>query len=69
MAALVFRCFTEFTSTFSVADPDFHRLGTPTPDLFKKLFCSKIFAKNCMKMKEIGPRSTNDFTPDFIVLH
>ena len=49
-------------STFylSVADPGFPRQGggggSPTPQFgVKNLSFSKIFAENCMKMKEIGP--------------
>ena len=36
-----------------VADPGFSWGGTPTPKV--GLFC-KLFAENCMKMKEFGPR-------------
>ena len=39
----------------SVVDPGFPRRGVSTP-LGKNLLFVKIFAKNCMKMKEIGPR-------------
>ena len=36
-----------------MADPGFSPGGTPTP---KIAIIFQIFAKNCMKMKEFGPR-------------
>ena len=44
-------------ATESVADPGFPRRGrVPTPGFWGKvLLFGKIFAENCMKMKEIGP--------------
>ena len=41
----------------SVADPGFHRVWGANPLVFgKNLLFGKIFAKNCMKMKDFGPR-------------
>ena len=42
MAALVFRCFPEFTPTFSVVDPEFIDRREPTLE-----FVHLLSAKNC----------------------
>ena len=39
-------------TTLTVADPGFSPGGAPTP---KIAIIFRIFAKNCMKMKEFGP--------------
>ena len=42
-----------FCASYPVADPGFAPGGAPTP---KIAIIFQIFAKNCMKMKEFGPR-------------
>ena len=45
--------YTNALISVPVADPGFSWGGAPTPKVL--LFC-KYFAKNCMEMKEFGPR-------------
>ena len=45
-----------------VVDPEFPRWGLPTPEFgVKTYYLGKIFAKNCIKMKEIGPTGVGGF--------
>ena len=44
-------------SSLTVVDPGSPRKGVPTPEFGAKIsYLARFFAKNCMKMKEIGPR-------------
>ena len=45
----------------AVADLGFFRRGDTNPLIWsKKLLFDKIFAENCIKMKEVGPRGWGD---------
>ena len=45
-----------WSPTRAVVDPGFPRGGRQPLSLSENLLFGKVFTKNCMKMKEIGPR-------------
>ena len=56
-SAVNYKCmYTDVTETWTVADPEFSRRGRGANpwDWGDNLLFGKIFAENCMKMKEIG---------------
>ena len=55
--------FARILKKNAVADPGFSPGGAPTP---KIAIIFQIFAENCMKMKEFGPREGASLAPPWI---